>query len=383
MGLVSKGVRVDFIGSDEVDTPSLHATPKLTFLNFWQKRSRNASLGRKLSSATAYYARLISYAATAKPHIFHILWNNKFEFFDRTLLVLYYKLLGKKVVLTAHNVNARQRDGDDSLLNRLTLKMQYGLCDHIFVHTQAMKSALLRDFAVRTQLVTVIPYGINNCALQTDLTPDRAKQRLGIMGSDRTILFFGKIGPYKGLEYLIAAFQLLVSRDTDYRLVIAGPLRRGCEKYVEKIRRTIRLECSQARVIARIEYIPDNEIEMYFKAADVLVLPYTYIFQSGVLFLGYAFGLPVIASDVGSLKEDIIEGETGFLCQPGDPAHLALTIERYFESDLFRGLATRRREITKYANEGHSWEVVGEKTTAVYTSLLARSMRGVCRQVVE
>ena len=55
-----------------------------------------------------YYAKLIRYAATAEPRIFHILWNNKFEYFDRTLLMLYYRLLGKKIVLTAHNVNACQ-----------------------------------------------------------------------------------------------------------------------------------------------------------------------------------------------------------------------------------------------------------------------------------
>ena len=53
-----------------------------------------------------YYAKLIRYAATAKPKIFHILWNNKFESFDRTLLMLYYRFLGKRIVLTAHNVNA-------------------------------------------------------------------------------------------------------------------------------------------------------------------------------------------------------------------------------------------------------------------------------------
>ena len=58
----------------------------------------------------------------------------------------------------------------------------------------------------------------------------------------------------------------------------------------------------------RIESVPDAETELYFKAADVLALPYTHVFQSGVLFLGYNFGLPVIASDVASLREDVVEG---------------------------------------------------------------------------
>ena len=64
---------------------------------------------------------------------------------------------------------------------------------------------------------------------------------------------------------------------------------------------------------------------------------FTY-FQSGVLFLGYNFGLPVIASDVGSLREDIVEGKTGFVCKPRDPIDLAKEIERYFSSELYRRL---------------------------------------------
>ena len=77
------------------------------------------------------------------------------------------------------------------------------------------------------------------------------------------------------------------------------------------------------RVLQAITYIPDDETEIYFKAADALVLPYTDIYQSGVLFLGYSFGLPTIATDVGSFREEIIEGETGLICRPADPADLA------------------------------------------------------------
>src|SRR5207245_6751110 len=133
------------------------------------------------------------------PKVFHILWNNKFELFDRTLLMLYYKLLGKKIALTAHNVNAGRRDSNDSALNRLTLRIQYRLADHIFVHTEAMKSELLGSFGVAERRVSVIAFGINNSVPDTDLTPESAKQRLGIGGGDRVILFFGNIGPYKGL----------------------------------------------------------------------------------------------------------------------------------------------------------------------------------------
>ena len=128
--------------------------------------------------------------------------------------------------------------------------------------------------------------------------------------------------------------------------------------------------CREGRVLLRAEFIPDDETEVYFKAADVLVLPYRHIYQSGVLFLGHSFGLPVLAADVGSLKDEIVEGKTGFVFRPEDSVDLAKAIERYFASDLYADLNNRRQEIRDYATQRHSWDVVGQMTMSVYASLL-------------
>ena len=129
--LAAAGAEFDFIGSDEVDSPELHTSQQIRFLNLRGDQSVEAGRLKKVFRVLAYYGRLIRYAFTAKPKIFHILWNNKFELFDRTALMLFYKLLGKKIVFTAHNVNAGARDANDSWLNRATLKFQYHRCDHI------------------------------------------------------------------------------------------------------------------------------------------------------------------------------------------------------------------------------------------------------------
>jgi D-inositol-3-phosphate glycosyltransferase len=366
--LLSKGVCLDFIGSDDLDSPELRLRPNLNFLNLRGSQRGDVSLVQKVSRILVYYARLLGYASVSKLKIFHILWNNKFQIFDRSLLMLYYKLLGKKIVLTVHNVNAGIRDSNDSPLNRLTLRIQYRLADHIFVHTEKMKCELIKDFGVREPAVTTIPFGINNSVPDTDMTPTDAKRRLGVKEAEKTILFFGNIAPYKGLECLTAAFQAFARRD-DYRLIIAGSPK-DCERYWRAIQETIHEDVQLGRVLLRADYIPDDETELYFKAADVLLLPYTHIFQSGVLFLGYNFGLPVIASDVGSLRDDIVEGKTGFLCRPGDPVDLARAIEAYFASDLFKNLDSKRQEIREYANARHSWDIVGETTRKVYANLL-------------
>ena len=93
---MSKGAALDLIGSDDLDCPQFHGKPGVNFLNLRGSQRSDASVVRKVFRVSMYYARLIRYAATAKPRIFHILWNNKFELFDRTLLMLYYRLLGKR-----------------------------------------------------------------------------------------------------------------------------------------------------------------------------------------------------------------------------------------------------------------------------------------------
>jgi glycosyltransferase involved in cell wall biosynthesis len=372
MALVAQGIRLEVIASDELDSPEMRLTPRLRFLNLHGNQGADAGLARKLARLSSAYGRLLRYAALARPKLFHILWNNKVHFFDRTLLTLYYKLLGKRIAFTAHNVNAGKRDGNDSWLNRLTLKIQYRLVDHIFVHTEKMKNELLEDFGVREQAVTVIPFGINNAVPDTELTPREAKQRLGLGDREKTILFFGNIGPYKGVDSLVTAFQKVAATNPEYRLIIAGKPRGGCEQYLKEIQDTIGRDGSRARVLQKIGYVPDEDTELYFKAADVLVLPYTEVSQSGVLFLGYSFGLPVIATDVGALRDEIVEGRTGFLCRPCDPYDLANTIEAYFQSDVFKFLGDRRHEIREYARQRHSWEVVGETTRKVYEELLGR-----------
>ena len=369
--LVNQGIRFDFIASDELDDPELHHSPLVNFLNLRKEMRSNVSALRKVVRVLLYYVRLLLYAASAKPRLFHILWNNKFALVDRTLLMLYYRALGKRVVLTAHNVNAGQRDGNDSFVNVLTLRIQYRLADHIFVHTEQMRKELRTGFGLTDAKVSVIPFGINNTVPNTTLSPKEARQRLGLTDSHKVMLFFGNIAPYKGLEYLVDAVALLASDASDYRLIIAGSPK-NCAPYWEAIHRRISCPELRSRVVERIEYVPDAETEIYFKAADLLVLPYVHIFQSGVLFLGYNFGLPVIASDVGSLKEDIVEGKTGFVCKPRDPVDLSAAIATYFSSELYRRRDAGRQEIRNFANERYSWMRVGEITREVYGSLLVR-----------
>lgn len=370
--LTSTGTFVDFVGSDDHSVPELTKNPRVNFLNLRGNQCPEAKPVAKAVRVFRYYTRLIGYSAKARPMLFHILWNNKFELFDRTLLMLYYKLLGKRLVLTAHNVNAGKRDGNDSWLNRLSLRLEYRLLDHIFVHTTGMKYEMCSEFRVPGSKVSVIPFGINNTVPNTNLSRGEARHRLSLASSDKAMLFFGNIAAYKGLEYLVDAFTEISKEDQNYRLIIAGRPK-GSQSYWRNIEQAISSNGVRDRVIRKIEYVPDEETELYFKAADVLMLPYTHVFQSGVLFLSYGFGLPVIASDTGSLKEEVVEGKTGFIHEARNRASLARAIRTYFQSGLYRNLKQNREVIRNYANERYSWDKVALVTVATYSKLLRAS----------
>jgi D-inositol-3-phosphate glycosyltransferase len=366
--LAQEGVHLDFVANKDSDTPELHSMPKVTVLDFKGVVRHKGGL-TKLRSLASYYLRLIRYAGGDRSQVFHILWNNRLEYLDRTLLMLYYKLRGKRVVLTAHNVNQARRDQNDSVLNRLTLRCQYRLADHMFVHTARMKEELLHDFGVPKSDVTIIEHPINDAFPDTTLTPIQAKGRLGIGVDEKAILFLGRIRPYKGLEYLVSAFQKLVCQDSRYRLIIAGEPKKGSEEYLEQIYGLVR-DCGEQNVILKDRFIPDEEMELYLKAADVLVLPYKDIAQSGILLLAFTFGLPVIAADVGSFRETIVSHNLGLVFKPEDSEDLAATIERFFGTKLFSESTETRQRIREHARRHHSWQAVGRITRDVYEQLM-------------
>jgi glycosyltransferase involved in cell wall biosynthesis len=371
--LATEGANVELVGGSQIDCPEFHETPNLKFLKLRGSLRPDVSLFEKISRISKYYSRLVGYSATASPRIFHILWNNRFELFDRTLLMCYYRALGKKVVLTAHNVNMRRRDADDSALNRFTLRIQYRLANHIFVHTENMKREVMSVFGVPAARVTTVAYGINNAVPNTTLTSADARLALGIRDTEKVILFFGRIRPYKGLEYLVDAFGRLPRVGQDYRLVIAGRADKASAYWASVFEQIRKVEPNRG-VLLNQEFIPDSKVELYFKAADVLVLPYRNIYQSGILFLALSIGLPVLASDVGSLKDELVEGRNGFVFKPEDSADLADTIERYFKSDLYAHLDQRRDEIKNDATRRNSWEAVARTTMEVYAELLDSSL---------
>jgi D-inositol-3-phosphate glycosyltransferase len=364
-GLLQKGVEVDFIGNSELQRENVFSHANARYFNLRGDQSREATFVRKMCRVLAYYYKLIKYAGSTETRLFHILWLNKFTFFDSTLLNLYYKMNRKKLLYTAHNVNMKSRDGGDNVINRLSLRFLYWIMDHIFVHTRAMKEELTKEFGVKAEKVTVIPFGINSTVPETDLDASRARDRLNLGKGEVALLFFGYIAPYKGLEVLVNAMREVVAKGHNIKLIIAGSIK-NADEYWKNVNSMIAKYELEKRVIKRTEFIPDDEVEVYFKAADALLLPYKFIYQSGPLFLAYNFGLPVIANNVGSFKDDIDEGKTGFVSGGNDGECLAHAITKFVDSSLYKERERSREFIRAYAKKKYSWESIAETIARVY-----------------
>ena len=174
-----------------------------------------------------------------------------------------------------------------------------------------------------------------------------AKRSLGLDGP--VILFFGFVRKYKGLEYLIRAMPEVL-RSVQVNLLIVGEFWEDKEPYLK----TIEELGLQGNIEIVDRYVPNEEVGLYFSAADVVVLPYIDATQSAIVSLAYAFDKPVITTAVGGLPEVVSDGETGFIVPPKDSEALAAAIVRYFREDC----ASRFAANVKVQKNALSWEAL-------------------------
>lgn len=361
-------LEIDLIGTDRTDVIE-NKYKNVNVLNFRGNQNPNVGKWEKIKRIFVFYIRLIKYTFKTNSKIFHIHWANKFFFFDFTILNVFYKLLGKKIVYTAHNIDEGMRDKKQGFIRLLGYKILYQIVDQIIVHNNYSKKILINKFNVSKNKININKLGINKIASQTGLTRETARTSLNLDFKNKVILFFGGLNPYKGVENLIDAFTLMVKEDGNIRLIIAGQPRDN--EYFKLIKNKILQNDINRFCFTFFDFIPNDDVERFFIAADCCVLPYRFIFQSGVHALSFAFGLPVIATDVGSFKEeDIIEGETGFVCDKNDVAGLREALTRYFDSSLYYNLDENRKKIKQWAEEIYSWDTIGFGTYKLYKKLL-------------
>lgn len=177
-----------------------------------------------------------------------------------------------------------------------------------------------------------------------------ARKKLGLAIDKKTILFFGLIRDYKGLDLLLEAFSNL---DDQYQLVIAGEVYSNLKLYEDLIAGNKNKE----RIYFFNRYIPDAEVSAFFSSADVCVLPYRTATQSGITATAFHFEIPLIVTDVGGLKDITGNGKLGLIADRPEVESIQLAIEKYFKfdnRDKFVKAIQKEKEINSWDNYANS-----------------------------
>ena len=259
---------------------------------------------------------------------------------------------GCKVVGILDNVIPHERHWFDAPLTRWFLRGLDGavtLCEEVSRDLLALR----KDIPL-----TVLPHPLYT-PVGPRLPRGEAERLLGLPAGRRTLLFFGLIREYKGLDILLRAFDLLDGR---YQLVVAGEPYGSFEKY----QRLIDGGRAPQDVHVFPDYIRDSEVKRYFSAADLTVLPYRSATQSGISSVSIHFGVPMVVTDVGGLEETVGRRGTGIVCKEGTPACIAEAIGRYFDD---AGLRQRLEEGIQAERERLSWSRFAQDLTAFAGSL--------------
>jgi glycosyltransferase involved in cell wall biosynthesis len=202
--------------------------------------------------------------------------------------------------------------------------------------------------------------------LQNPPDPADARKKLNLPSDRQIILFFGAIRPNKGLDILLKALEIIKSRNRRVLLVIAGGLlgRFNFESYSDMIRK---YDLSE-HVQTFIHFIPEEEVDYFFAASNLVVLPYLkFESQSGVLLRAYAHKKPVVVSDIGAMGELVSSDKVGLIVEPGAVEPLAEAVINALDSlDKFQSCYGPELE-NKY-----SWEHIAKLTMRSYEAALSQ-----------
>ncbi len=233
-------------------------------------------------------------------------------------------------------------DAVDPLVERL---------DRVFLLSEATRQEFITATGFDADKTTRMPHGSQSALVSDGPSAGAIKSRLEIDLETPVLLFFGVLRRSKGLADLVEAFAASEARQST-KLVIAG----RATKYIRigDLEDRIAELGLRDRVILHNAYIENEDIRGFFEMAQAVALPYRSASASGVLHLAYTCKRPVIATSIGGLAEDVIDGETGILVPPEDPKALAAAIDRIMlEPEFAERMGAQGKVLS---TETYSWE---------------------------
>lgn len=220
--------------------------------------------------------------------------------------------------------------------------------DGMIVHTKSGKEYLSNKKKFIGPIGT-IPIGI--FSMFNSKIADEGKE-------ENEILFFGRIEPYKGLDVLLSSAPIIFNKLPNWKIVIAG--NGSLRPYKDLI--------NDKRIMVINRYIRDEEVQQLMRRAKIIALPYKSATQSGIVPIAYAFGKPVIATNVGGLPDVVINEKTGLIIPPNDKHALADAVIRLANDEEFRQHLAKNGY--KMGQTEMNWSKIAKSHLAFYNSIL-------------
>jgi glycosyltransferase involved in cell wall biosynthesis len=316
-GLADYGFESLLVSSDRTDYGGLR--PGVKWINLRGSQDESRPKWRKVGNILWYYARLMSFVATRRRYIVHSIGLIDPALLCGVFLGSWFRVFARRYVMTVHDLLPHDRE---TRWNERLYGIAFRLTDFLVVHTSKMRDELVERYGVRPENVFVMEHGLEPLA---DKTGRRfAPLALAQEGTRKLrLLFFGKVMRYKGVDILLDALRQVAF---PFELTIAG--KSTSADLTKELRERIASHPHAASIRWANEYVPENALPGLFTDANALVLPYRKIDQSGVLFQALRFGLPIVATRVGTFC-DYVGDSVGELSEPDDPAAFAQALERF------------------------------------------------------
>ena len=241
-----------------------------------------------------------------------------------TIFSLVKRLTKTKILAICHNVLPHERTAIDVLLAKLVFKN----VDYFIVQSRE-DLFKLKEIISNSKVAKYNPHPIYDIFRVQSISEEDARKILNIPKNAKVLLFFGYVRKYKGLIYLIRAMPKIIKKIPEAYLLVVGEFWDNKEYYINEIKK-LNIK-DHVRIIDK--YIPDEEVGIYFSAADVVILPYISATQSGVVQIAYAFDKPVITTNVGGLPDVVEDRKTGFIVEAKNPEKLAEVVIKYFKEN--------------------------------------------------
>jgi glycosyltransferase involved in cell wall biosynthesis len=347
-------VSITAITSDE-DDARLSALGAST-VNLRGSQSESRSAIAKLRNIAGYYLKLTAFLLRNRGCVVHFtgLFNTRLFLMDGVFLNVLLRLVARRYIYTAHNLLPHGKGASRAWF--AAYRFAYRLPHKIIVHSRDAATQLEQTFHVPARKIVVSSIGLNEDVPTTALDETEARHRLGLGANSDVALFFGKADEYKGLDLLISAFG---DPALDSAVLVISTWFPSSE-YRNEILKLIAQSPKRRDIHLKEGFAPNEEIEVLFKGADVICLPYRAIYQSGVVFLAAAFGLPIVATDVGALG-DVVNKLTGILVKSPSGSAFAAAV-----AEALRNKRTFSRSGIRASAERFRWQTVCAQLVTLY-----------------